>query len=73
MAQSINYGVDFSDTFAPVARLGTLRLLLAIAAEKGWKVYQLDVKSAFLNGYLEEEIYVAQPEGFSVKGQEDDV
>ena len=67
------FGVDFSDTFAPVARLDTIRLLLAIAAQKGWKVYQLDVKSAFLNGFLEEEIYVEQPEGFAVKGQEDDV
>lgn len=67
------FGVDFSDTFAPVARLDTIRLLLAIPAHKGWKVYQLDVKSAFLNGILEEEIYVAQPEGFSMKGKEDDV
>ncbi|RDX76726.1 hypothetical protein CR513_43251, partial [Mucuna pruriens] len=50
--------VDFSDTFAPVARLDTIKLLLAIAAQKGWKVYQLDVE---------------QPEGFAVKGQEDDV
>ena len=48
-------------------------MLLAIAAQKGWKVYQLDVKSAFLNGFLEEEIYVEQPEGFAMKGQEDDV
>ena len=63
----------FSNIFAPVARLDTIRLLLAIAAQKGWKVYQLDVKSAFLNGFLEEEIYVEQPEGFVVKGQEDDV
>ena len=67
------FGVDFSDTFAPVARLDTIRLLLAIAAQKGWKIYQLDVKSAFLNGLLEEEIYVEQPEGFAVKGHEDDV
>ena len=46
------FGVDYSDTFAPVARLDTIRLLLAIVAQKGWKVYQLDVKSAFLNGDL---------------------
>lgn len=65
--------VDFSDTFAPVARLDTIILLLAITAQKGWKVYQLDVKSTFLNGFLEEEIYVEQSEGFAVKGQEDDV
>ncbi|XP_048131572.1 uncharacterized protein LOC125314133 [Rhodamnia argentea] len=43
-------GIDYSDTFAPMARLDTIRLLLAIAAQKGWKVFQIDVKSAFLNG-----------------------
>ena len=52
------FGVDFSETFAPVARLDTIRLLLALAAQKCWKVYQLDVKSAFLNGHLEEEIFI---------------
>ena len=67
------FGVDFSETFAPVARLDTIRLVLALAAQKGWKVFQLDVKSAFLNGYLQEEIYVEQPEGFSIKGHEDKV
>jgi len=67
------FGVDFSETFAPVARLDTIRLLLAIATQKGWKIYQLDVKSAFLNGFLQEEIYVEQPEGFVAEGQEDKV
>ena len=62
------FGVDYSDTFAPVSRL-----VLAIAAQKGWKVFQLDVKSAFLNGVLHEEIYVKQPEGFVVQGKEDKV
>ncbi len=55
------FGVDFSETFAPVARMDTIRMLLAVAAQKGWVVHQLDVKSAFLNGYLEEEIFVEQP------------
>ena len=52
------FGVDFSDTFAPVARLDTIRLLIAIVAHRGWRVYQLDVKSAFLNDILKEELYV---------------
>lgn len=67
------FGVDYLDTFAPVARLDTIRLLLVVAAQKGWKVYQLDVKSTFLNGFLHEEIYVEQPEGFVKKGEEDKV
>ena len=55
------FGVDFSETFAPVARLDTIRMLLALAAQKGWVIHQMDVKSAFLNGYLEEEIFMEQP------------
>ncbi|RVW24162.1 Retrovirus-related Pol polyprotein from transposon TNT 1-94 [Vitis vinifera] len=65
------FGVDFSKTFAPVARLDTIRMLLVLDTQKGWKIYQLDVKSAFLNGYLKEEIFVEQPEGFAVKDKED--
>jgi transposase InsO family protein len=63
-------GVDYNETFAPVARLDTIRALIALAAQKRWSIYQLDVKSAFLNGVLEEEIYVEQPQGFVVKGNE---
>ncbi|KAL6287822.1 hypothetical protein ACE6H2_012212 [Prunus campanulata] len=66
-------GIDFNETFAPVARLDTIRTLIALAAQKGWKLWQLDVKSAFLNGILEEEVYVDQPDGFVVKGAEDKV
>ena len=65
------FGVDFSETFAPVARLDTIRLLLAVAAQKGWKVFQLDVKSVFLNGFLKKEIFVEQLDGFVVQGQKD--
>jgi hypothetical protein len=67
------FGVDFSETFAPVAQFDTIRLLLALSAQKNWKVYQLDVKSAFLNEYLQEEIFIEQPKGFEVKGQEEKV
>ena len=64
-------GVDYSETFAPVARHDTIRILLALSAQKGWKIFQLDVKSAFLNGYLEEEVYIEQPEGYAIREKED--
>lgn len=67
------FGVDFSETFAPVARLDTIRMLLAFTAQNGWTIHQIDVKSAFLNGYLEEEIFVEQPKGFVVQGEEEKV
>lgn len=57
-------GVDYFETFAPVARFDTIRLLIALAAQKKWKIHQLDIKSAFLNGELEEDVFVEQPEGF---------
>nr|ABA98847.1 retrotransposon protein, putative, unclassified [Oryza sativa Japonica Group] len=56
--------LDFDETFAPVARIEAIRLLLAFAASKGFKLYQMDVKSAFLNGFIQEEVYVKQPPGF---------
>jgi hypothetical protein len=51
-------GVDFEEVFAPVARIETVRLIIALAAKSGWKVHHMDVKSAFLNGDLIEEVYV---------------
>ncbi|XP_022853192.1 uncharacterized protein LOC111374707 [Olea europaea var. sylvestris] len=65
------FSVDYSDTLAPIARLDTIRMLLTLAAQKGWKVFQLDVKLAFLNGVLQKEIYLEQPDGFVVQGEED--
>jgi hypothetical protein len=56
--------IDYEETFAPVARLEAIRILLAYFVAKGFKLYQMDVKSAFLNGFLEEEVYVKQPPGF---------
>jgi hypothetical protein len=63
-------GEDYFDTYSPVARLMTIRVLLSLAASHGLFVHQMDVKTAFLNGELEEEIYMDQPDGFIAKGQE---
>ncbi|WVZ89238.1 hypothetical protein U9M48_035664 [Paspalum notatum var. saurae] len=57
-------GIDYEETFAPVACLEAIRILLAFVASKGFKLQQMDVKSAFLNGFIEEEVYVRQPPGF---------
>ncbi|KAD5317375.1 hypothetical protein E3N88_17321 [Mikania micrantha] len=66
-------GLDYFDTYSPVTRITSIRLVLAIAALRNLEVHQMDVKTAFLNGDLEEEIYMEQPEGFSAPGQEDKV
>ena len=63
-------GIDYDETFSPVARFESLRMLLALAALEDWHIHQMDVKSVFLNGVLEEEIYMEQPIGFIVAGQE---
>ncbi|GJX31740.1 putative ribonuclease H-like domain-containing protein [Tanacetum coccineum] len=57
-------GIDFEESFAPVARMEAIRIFLAYAAHKGFTVYQMDVKTAFLHGSLKEDVYVCQPEGF---------
>jgi len=59
-------GVDFEEVFAPVARIETVRVLLALAAQGGWEVHHMDVKPAFLNGDISEVVYVKQPPGFIV-------
>ena len=64
------YGLDYDETFSPVARLDTMRSLLALATLEDWEIHQVDVKSAFLKGDLDKEIYMQQPEGFQVVGQE---
>jgi hypothetical protein len=66
VAQGYNQqeGIDYDETFAPVARLEAIRILLAYASHKCFKLFQMDVKSAFLNGFLNEEVYVHQPPGF---------
>lgn len=62
---SQQHGIDFGEVFAPVARWDTIRTILATAASKGWSVYQLDVKSAFLHGELHEDVFVDQPQGYN--------
>jgi hypothetical protein len=67
---SQQYGVDYTEVFAPVARWDTIRMVISLAAQKGWNVYQLDVKSAFLHGELNEQVFVDQPQGYVKKGDE---
>jgi hypothetical protein len=66
-------GEDFFDTYSPVARLTTIRTLIAIAASYGPIIRQMDVKTTFLNEELDDEIYMDQPEGFVADGQENKV
>ena len=63
-------GIDYDETFAPVARFTSIRTIIALAVAVGWKLYQTDVKTAFLNGEIEEEVYIEQPDGFEVHGKE---
>ena len=67
------HGIDYDEVFAPIARIETIRLIIALAASHGWEVHHLDLKTAFLHGDLKEEVYVCQPEGFEVKGSEEKV
>ena len=58
------HGVDYIETFAPVAKMDSIRLVLTLAAGKCWEVHHMDIKSAFFHGELQEEIYMQQSEGF---------
>ena len=63
-------GLNYFDTYSPVTRISSIRMLIAITAIHNLEIHQMDVKTAFLNGDLDEEIYMEQPEGFIVLGQE---
>ena len=63
-------GVDYDETFAPVAWFTSVRTIIALASAMRWRLYQMDVKTTFLNGEIEEEVYIEQPEGFEVHGKE---
>ena len=63
-------GIDYRETFSPVSKKDSLRIIMALVAHYDLELHQMDVKTAFLNGSLEEDIYMDQPEGFSIKGKE---
>ena len=66
-------GQDFDETFAPVEILEAIKMFLSYSIHKNFKVYQIDVESCFLNGDLEEEVYIEQPGGFQLKNNPDNV
>ena len=66
-------GVDYEEIFAHVARYTSIRATMAIAAKMGWNLHQMDVKTAFLNGVIQEEMYVEQPQGFEIHNMQSHV
>ena len=67
------YGLDYQEIFSPITRYDTIKFILAFASYSSWQIHQLDVKSIFMNGFLDKKIYVDQSDGFPVLGKEDQV
>jgi hypothetical protein len=61
-------GIDYEETFSPTTKWNTIQLTLALVAQKGWKVHQMDVKSGFLNEDLQEDVYMQKPPCFEIEG-----
>ena len=57
-------GIDYEETYAPVTRYTSIRVVISLAAQMGWQIHQMDVKTTFLNWVIKEEVYIEQPEGF---------
>ena len=66
-------GIDYGETFSPISRYSSIISILALSAQMGWRIHQMDVKTAFLNGIIEEEVYIEQPEGFETFDRESHV
>jgi hypothetical protein len=66
-------GIDYEETFAPIARYTSIGTIIALVAKMKWKLHQMDVKTAFLNGVIKEEVYIAQPQGFEVEDRKSHV
>jgi hypothetical protein len=63
-------GVDYEETFAPITRYTSIREVMSLVSIMGWRIHQMDVKTTFLNGIIEEEVYIEQPRGFEVSGKD---
>jgi hypothetical protein len=66
-------GVDYEETFSPVTRYASIQVVISIASVMRWRIHQMDVKTTFLNGIIEEEVYIEKPQGFEVHGRESHV
>ena len=73
VSRSTKEEIDYEETFAPVARYTSIRAIMALAAKLGWKLHQMDVKTTFLIGVVEEEVYMEQPLGFETHDRQSHV